>query len=933
MQYLKTLRRARQVSLKSSSPSPQSSEERGSGGEGQNRIVTQPLHPQSFSAEDEIAGSKEVLACHRLRGFHQARYQNVALLTTVTCAILLSTWALATDESKPPNILVVLVDDLRWDDLGCAGHPFSKTPNMDRIAAEGARFLNAFATTPLCSPSRACLLTGLYAHSHGITDNTERSAQSHQLVTFPQSLQRVGYKTAFIGKWHMGNDDSPRKGFDHWVCLKGQGSSFDPELNVNGESRKRAGYVTDILHEQAEDFLDQTHSKPFLLYFAHKAMHPELIQQADGSLNDPNASNFIPADRHRNLYAGETIPRRPNAIAAPQNKPALLRIIEDLPPLGPETGSTDKSILGRLRMLAAVDESLGELMKTLEMSGELDRTLVVVTSDHGYFYGEHGLSVERRLAYEEAIRIPLLMRLPGTIKPGSTPEEMVLTLDLAPTMLDLALAAPLATQHGRSLLPIFRGEATDWRHDFMVEYFSDKVFPRIKQMGYQAIRNDRWKLIQFTDLSGMDELYDLQSDPYEMRNLIADPGTKEMLDLLRTRLRKLVADSRSSDLHVEKLAAATAKLQSLVDNKKLAGAVIMVSRRGEVILADAVGLGRVETEQPMRLDSILRIYSMTKPITSVAVMQLIERGEIALDAPISKYLPEFESVRVASSEQVQDGQNPTSSVPTVRDLLRHTSGLTYGIFADTPIDREYRKAGILSMKDSNQVLIEKLSKIPLQYPPATRFHYSVSVDVLGRLIEVVSGNSLDEQFKQSIFEPLGMKDTGFYVPAEKADRFVDCFGPDEQGNLRTIELASTSPFLMKPTLQSGGGGLVSTAADYMRFCNMLCGYGEHQGVRLLKEETVLEMSRDQLPANAFPISVNGQKRDGVGFGLGFSVVVEEIPGFDYVPRGEYGWGGAASTHFWISPKDELAVVVLSQVKPFTFQCESAVKPIIYDAIR
>ncbi len=469
-------------------------------------------------------------------------------LVLIAWLIALSFTVRAAEESKPPNILVVLVDDLRWDDLGCTGHPFSKTPNIDRVAKEGARFLNAFSTTPLCSPSRACLLTGLYAHSHGITDNTERSAQSHKLVTFPQSLQRAGYETAFIGKWHMGNDDSPRNGFDHWVCLKGQGSSFDPELNVNGESRKRTGYVTDILHEQAKAFLDKTRTKPFLLYFAHKAMHPELTQQADGTLNDPNASNFIPADRHKSLYVNEQIPRRSNAMTAPKSKPALLRTIDDLPPLGPETGSSDESILGRLRMLAAVDESLGELMKTLEKSGELDRTLVVVTSDHGYFYGEHGLSVERRLAYEEAIRIPMLMRLPGTIKPNSTLDEMVLTLDLSPTLLELGRAIPLATQHGRSLLPIFRGDATGWRNDFMVEYFSDKVFPRIRQMGYQAIRNDRWKLIHYTDLTDMDELYDLQSDPYEMQNLIADPGSQDMLDTLRIRLKQLVNDFRSNQV-------------------------------------------------------------------------------------------------------------------------------------------------------------------------------------------------------------------------------------------------------------------------------------------------------------------------------------------------------------------------------------------------
>ena len=445
-------------------------------------------------------------------------------------AVLIGVQAFAAETPTAPNMIVILVDDLRWDDLGCAGHPFSKTPHMDRIAAEGARFTNAFATTPLCSPSRACLLTGLYAHAHGITDNTERSAQSHKLATFPQSLQRAGYRTAFIGKWHMGNDDSPRPGFDHWVCLKGQGSTFDPEVNVNGSSGKETGYVTDILHGHAMKFLQQPQTKPFLLYFAHKAMHPEMTQRADGSVSDPAASNFIPAERHKNLYADATIPRRPNALTAPQGKPALQRTLGDLPPLSPRTGSTDASILGRVRMLAAVDESLGDMLRTLEKSAELDRTLIVVTSDHGYFYGEHGLSVERRLAYEEGIRIPLLMRLPGVIQPRSTPAEMVLTLDLAPTLLDLGHATSPGPLHGRSLLPLFKSESAAWRSDFLVEYFSDKVFPRIHQMGCQAVRNERWKLIHYTDLTGMDELYALENDPYEMNNRIADPTSQATLE-------------------------------------------------------------------------------------------------------------------------------------------------------------------------------------------------------------------------------------------------------------------------------------------------------------------------------------------------------------------------------------------------------------------
>ncbi len=456
-------------------------------------------------------------------------------------AFSLTMLALPCAAASPPNMLVVLVDDLRWDDLGCAGHPFVKTPHMDRVANEGARFLNAFATTPLCSPSRACLLTGMHARAHGITDNTERGTQSHKLATFPQSLHDAGYETAFIGKWHMGNDDSRRPGFDHWVCLKGQGTSFDPVLNVNGEVRKETGHATDVLHQQALQFLQKPRTKPFLLYLSHKALHPETVQRADGSLSDPNASRFIPAERHRDLYAGQRIPRPASALTSPKDKPALQRAIGDLPPLGPATGSSDESILGRLRMLAGVDESVGGLLHELEKSGALDHTLVVVTSDHGYFYGEHGLSVERRLAYEESIRIPLLMRLPGVIQAGSKPWQMALTIDLAPTCLELAGIKLPSQMQGRSLLPLFgKSPPPDWREDFMVEYYTDTVFPRIRQMGYQALRTTRWKLIHYLELPDSDELYDLDADPSELRNLISDPAHAQTLGDLRSRLARRV---------------------------------------------------------------------------------------------------------------------------------------------------------------------------------------------------------------------------------------------------------------------------------------------------------------------------------------------------------------------------------------------------------
>jgi N-acetylglucosamine-6-sulfatase len=450
----------------------------------------------------------------------------------------------AADAPPRPNVVVVLMDDLRWDDLGCAGHPFVRTPHIDRIAREGASFRNAFATTPLCSPSRASFLTGRYAHAHGITDNTDRSAASHRLVTFPRLLRDAGYTTAFVGKWHMGLDDSPRPGFDHWVSVKGQGAYSDPELNVDGARVQAKGYATDVFNERALAFLRRPHAKPFLLYLAHKAVHPSLAQRADGSVSDPQGGTFVPAERHKDLYAGAPVPRRPNAGKPPEGKPALLRRLGDLPPLGPKTGTDDETVRNRLRMLMAAEEGVGQILKALEGAKRLDDTLVVFTSDHGYFYGEHGLSVERRLAYEEAVRIPLLMRYPPRIKPGTALDPLVLSIDLAPTVLELAGAPAPKDAHGRSLLPLLRGEAGGWRRSFLVEYFSDAVFPRVRQMGYQAVRTERWKYIRYTELAGMDELYDLRADPYELKNVVGEPGAREALAGLKAELERLLRETR-----------------------------------------------------------------------------------------------------------------------------------------------------------------------------------------------------------------------------------------------------------------------------------------------------------------------------------------------------------------------------------------------------
>ncbi len=444
-----------------------------------------------------------------------------------------------------PNILVVVMDDVRFDDFGFGGHPFVRTPNFDRIADGGMQFSNAFAPTPLCSPNRACLLTGQYAHAHGIVDNSDRSDQSHRLVTFPMQLQLAGYETAFVGKWHMGLDDSPRPGFDEWLGLSGQGSYFDPAVNDNGVPRKLRGYATDIFSERAAEFIRRERDRPFLAYLSHKAVHPNLFQDADGSIKTiPDDGGFTPPERLADLYADQPVPRRPNAASFGDRKPALQRPIAGVPPLGPGTGTPDDVIRNRLRILTAADEAFGKVLKALEASGSARDTVIVLTSDHGYFYGEHGLNEERRLAYEESIRVPLAVRWPAEIASGSETAAFALSVDLGPTLLDLAGVEPRPDQHGRSLLSLLEGRTPlGWRQSVLIEYFSDAVWPRMLNMGYQAVRTDRWKYIRYVELDGMEELYDLESDPYEVCNLFGQRGFDERAAQLQAELAHLLSET------------------------------------------------------------------------------------------------------------------------------------------------------------------------------------------------------------------------------------------------------------------------------------------------------------------------------------------------------------------------------------------------------
>ncbi|HSA55738.1 MAG TPA: sulfatase-like hydrolase/transferase [Gemmatimonadaceae bacterium] len=441
-----------------------------------------------------------------------------------------------------PNVVLILVDDLRWDDIRATGHPFVETPHIDRLAREGVRFLNAFATTPLCSPSRASILTGQYARANGIIDNTARDSASHRLPTFAIPLADAGYRTAFIGKWHMGNDDSRRPGWTRWVAMRGQGEAVDPQLNIDGTRTTVPGYVTDVLTDQAIAFIRESREAPFLLFFAHKALHPNIMQRDDGSTQvlEAQPEGFVPAPRHQGRYATQAIARRPNAERAPSGKPALARAIPGLPSLSPATGTSEGDIRARLEMLLGVDESTGRIYDVLSELGALDNTVFIFTSDHGYFYGEHGLDEERRLAYEETARIPLLIRYPGAARAGATPEPLVQTIDFASTILELAGVRDTVARQGRSLVPLLGGDSVpDWRTAIFLEYYNDTVFPRMLTMGYDAVRTERYKYITYRSLPGMDELYDLQLDPYEMENLIGTTRGQELLPQLQAELARL----------------------------------------------------------------------------------------------------------------------------------------------------------------------------------------------------------------------------------------------------------------------------------------------------------------------------------------------------------------------------------------------------------
>ncbi len=434
--------------------------------------------------------------------------------------------------AKRRNILFILTDDHRYDALGfMKAQPFLETPNLDSLAREGAHLKNAFVTTALCSPSRASILTGKYAHQHKIVDNNTAIPPGTQF--FPQLLQKAGYQTAFFGKWHMGNGgDEPQPGFNKWVSFRGQGS-YLPEkngLNIDGKHVPQKGYITDELTDYALDWLkDRPKDQPWFLYLSHKAVH----------------ASFIPAERHKGKYKDAVFTPPPTMEATGEmarHRPMWVQNQRDSwhgvdfayyqdRPIGDYYKTYAETLL-------AVDESLGRVLAELKQRGELDSTLIVYMGDNGFAFGEHGL-IDKRTAYEESMRVPMLARCPELFSGGRVVKEVVANIDIMPTFLAAAGVAPPEGIPGRNFLPLLEGKTIPWRDGLLYEYYWERNFPMTPTM--HALRGDRYKYIHYYGIWDNDELYDLQEDPLETNNLIF--SRKDIAQRMNTQLFDLMRDT------------------------------------------------------------------------------------------------------------------------------------------------------------------------------------------------------------------------------------------------------------------------------------------------------------------------------------------------------------------------------------------------------
>lgn len=428
------------------------------------------------------------------------------------------------------NVVFILSDDHRYDFMSFMDEApdFLETPNLDRMALEGAHLENAFVTTSLCSPSRASILTGKFMHAHRVVDN-QRPVPAGTTF-FPQYLQAAGIETALVGKWHMGHDhDQPRPGFDHWVSFKGQGSYFDPELNINGQRKQFTGYNADVLTDHAIEWLKQPREKPFFLYLSFKAVHYP----------------FQPAERHRGRYADKKIDYPETMANTEENYQTQSRWIRErrysihgIDHM--ETGAYDKDPVpsfdnlyrGYCEAVHSLDENVGRVLDQLKESGQLDSTLLLYMGDNGFALGEHGF-YDKRDAFEESIRVPMLAYAPTNIDGGTVVTKMVQNIDVAATVMETmgVSVPPNAAFDGRSFAPLLHGRDVPWRDHILYEYHWEWNFPATPTLF--AIRTERFKYIYYHGVWDRDGLYDLKTDPHERHNLINVPTYQRQIHSLR----------------------------------------------------------------------------------------------------------------------------------------------------------------------------------------------------------------------------------------------------------------------------------------------------------------------------------------------------------------------------------------------------------------
>ena len=457
-------------------------------------------------------------------------------------AIFFSLNVFSQKTEKKPNFLFVLVDDQPFDALGFSKrYPFLKTPNIDKLAKEGVNIKNFFVTQSICSPSRASFLTGTYPHIHGVNQNNKFvDPDWENNAPFSTHLQDNGYETAHIGKIHMAwkrGKDHIRPGFDYWFSFIGQGDYFDPKVNDNGKEMQIEGYMTDILTDKTVDWLKNKRdpNKPFSLNLWHKAVHEK----------------HLPAPRHEDLFQDDPLPKPPYETHKEtfKGKPEWLRrktfgfkwnkndkIPDELPEI---TWPINKhKYMQLLRSLIAVDESLGTVLKTLDEIGELENTVIIYSSDNGYFMGDHTF-LDKRLAYESSMRVPMIIRYPKMITKNSIVEEQCLNIDLAPTILELAGAEKPSYMQGESMVKLISGKKDkSWRKSMLFEYYVDDAWPYAGP-NQVAVRTNKYKLIDNFLEDDIDELYDLVNDPGEMKNLINDDDYNSIEKELRNESKKL----------------------------------------------------------------------------------------------------------------------------------------------------------------------------------------------------------------------------------------------------------------------------------------------------------------------------------------------------------------------------------------------------------